>query len=62
MQQIPKIINIMATPIRPIPVLTGEDARRFIKTAEDAERNPHTIELGLSQEDFDKIMAKAQLC
>ncbi|MBQ6749254.1 MAG: hypothetical protein IJR02_00615 [Bacteroidaceae bacterium] len=51
----------MATPIRPIPVVTGEDARRFIEAAEAAERNPHTVELDFSQEDFEKIMVKAQL-
>lgn len=51
----------MALEIRPIPVLTGSDADRFIEEAEAAERNPHTIELEMSQEDFDKIMEKAQL-
>ena len=51
----------MALEIRPIPILTGSDADRFIAEAEAAERNPHTIELEMSQEDFDKIMEKAQL-
>lgn len=51
----------MALEIRPIPVLTGIDAERFIEEAEAAERNPHTVELALSQEDFERIMAKAQL-
>lgn len=53
--------NIMALEIRPIPVLTGIDAERFIEEAEAAERNPHTVELALSQEDFERMMAKAQL-
>ena len=51
----------MALEIRPIPVLTGIDAERFIAAAEAAERHPHTVELGMSQEDFEKIMAKAEL-
>jgi len=29
----------MATPIRPIPTLYGEDAKRFVEAAEAAERN-----------------------
>ena len=48
----------MATPIRPIPVVTGDDAVRFVEAAEAAERNAHTVEL---DEDFDKIMSTAQL-
>ena len=51
----------MALEIRPIPVLTGIDAERFIEEAEAVERNPHTIELALSQEDFERMMSKAQL-
>lgn len=30
----------MATPIRPIPVVTGDDAVRFVEAAEAAERTP----------------------
>ena len=51
----------MALAIRPIPVLTGADAERFIEAAETAEKKPHTIELEISQEDFEKMMAKAIL-
>ena len=51
----------MALAIRPIPVLTGADAERFIKAAENAENNPQTVELVISQEDFEKMMAKATL-
>ena len=51
----------MATPIRPIPVVTGDDAVRFVEAAEAAERNAHTVELEMSREDFDKIMSTAQL-
>jgi len=50
----------MATPIRPIPVVTGDDAVRFVEAAEAAERNAHTVELEMSREDFDKIMSTAQ--
>lgn len=51
----------MATPIRPIPVVTGDDAVRFVEAAEAAERNPHTVELEMSREDFNKIMQTAEL-
>lgn len=51
----------MALEIRPIPTLTGLDAERFIEQAEAAENNPHTLELEISQEDFEKMMAKAAL-
>ena len=51
----------MALEIRPIPVLTGIDADRFVEEAEATERNPHTVRLSLSQDDFERIMAKAQL-
>lgn len=53
--------KIMALAIRPIPVLTGADAERFIEAAEAAEENPHTVDLEISQEDFEKMMAKAIL-
>jgi hypothetical protein len=51
----------MATPIRPIPIVTGDDAVRFVEAAEAAERNAHTVELEMSREDFEKIMSTAQL-
>ena len=51
----------MATPIRPMPVVTGDDAVRFVEAAEAAERAPHTVELGISREEFNKIMQAAQL-
>ena len=51
----------MALAIRPIPVLTGNDAERFIEAAEAAEKNPHTLDLEISQADFEKMMAKAIL-
>ena len=56
-----KRVRSMATPIRPIPVVTGDDAVRFVEAAEAAERNAHTVELDMSREDFDKIMSTAQL-
>ena len=51
----------MATPIRPIPIVTGDDAVRFVEAAEAAERNPHTVELKISREEFNKVMSTARL-
>lgn len=51
----------MALPIRPIPEITGTDAERFIEQAEAVERNPHTVPLEMTQEEFDKIMENAVL-
>mgnify|MGYP007069886053 CR=1 FL=1 len=51
----------MAMEIRPIPVVTGDDAKRFIQKAEQAEKNPHTVKLKISREEFDKMMSKANL-
>jgi len=48
----------MATPIRPIPTLYGEDAKKFVEAAEAAERNPHTIDLGMNQEEAVRIWNK----
>ena len=53
--------RIMAMEIRPIPVVTGDDAKRFIQKAEQAEKNPHTVKLKISREEFDKMMSKAKL-
>lgn len=51
----------MALPIRPIPEITGTDAERFIEQAEAVERNPHTMPLEMTQEEFDKIMETAMI-
>ena len=51
----------MALEIRPIPVLTGVDAETFVEAAELAERHPHTVELEISQKDFERMMAKSCL-
>lgn len=51
----------MALDIRPIPVVTGSDADRFVAAATAAEQHPHSNKVQLSQGDFDKIMAKAKL-
>lgn len=53
--------TIMALDIRPIPIVTGADADRFVEAAAAAERHPHKCNVQLSQGDFDKIMAKAKL-
>ena len=50
----------MATPIRPIPILTGEAAERFIRMADAAEHNPHTQDSGISDKDFQKFLKKAK--
>lgn len=49
----------MATPIRPIPILRGETAQRFIQRADAAEKVSHTQDSGISKEDFKKVLAKA---
>ncbi len=51
----------MALAIRPIPTVTGKDAERFIKAAEAAEKNPHTIALSIFDSDVEKILSKAKL-
>ena len=51
----------MATPIRPIPILTGEVAERFVRMADAAQKKPHTKRSGISKEDVKKILAKAKL-
>ena len=53
--------QIMAMEIRPIPVVTGDDAKRFVEKAERAEKNPHTVKLGITRAEFDKMMSKAKL-
>jgi len=47
----------MALPIRPVPTLYGEDAKRFIEAADAAERNPHTIKPKMSREEAERIWA-----
>lgn len=51
----------MAMEIRPIPVVTGEDAKRFLEAAEHSEKNPRTVESKMTQQEFEKMMAKAVL-
>ena len=60
LQQIKKE-NIMALAIRPIPEITGTDAERFIEQAEAVERNPHTVPLEMTEEEFQEIMRTAKL-
>jgi len=40
----------MATPIKIIPTLHGESARRFIERAEEVERNPHKEQIYTNSE------------
>ena len=46
----------MALEIRSIPVLTGETAERFVREAEENERNPQRRKLVFSFEDIDRFI------
>lgn len=48
----------MALEIRSIPILTGETAERFVREAEENERNPQRRKLVFSFEDIDRIMER----
>ena len=50
----------MALEIRRTPVLTGEDAERFIREAEENERNPQRMNLRMSFEDVERILERSQ--
>lgn len=50
----------MALEIRSIPVLTGETAERFVREAEENERNPQRRKLFFSFEDIDRIMERSR--
>jgi len=50
----------MATPIRPIPILTGEAAERFVRLAEEAERNPKKIDFSKQREACRKMLEKSR--
>ena len=50
--------DVMALKIRSIPVLTGETAERFVREAEENERNPQKRKLVFSFEDIDRIMER----
>lgn len=53
-------LKIMALEIRSIPVLTGETAERFVREAEENERNPQRRQLVFSFEDIDRIMERSR--
>jgi hypothetical protein len=50
----------MALEIRGIPVLYGESAERFIRSAEEAERNPHTEPLAINHDDIERMEERAK--
>ena len=50
----------MALEIRSIPVLTGETAERFVREAEENERNPQKRKLVFSFEDIDRFMERSR--
>ena len=49
----------MAIAIRPIPVLTGSAAERFITMAEENEKNPQRMNLRMSFEDVERILERS---
>ena len=51
--------KIMALEIRSIPVLTGETAERFVREAEENERNPQRKALRMSFDDVEKILIRS---
>ena len=50
----------MALEIKSTPVLTGEDAERFIRETEENERNPQRRKLLFSFEDIDRMMERSR--
>ena len=55
-----KVEFSMALEIRSIPVLTGEDAERFVHEAEKNERNSQRRKLLFSFEDIDSMMERSR--
>lgn len=49
----------MALEIRSIPVLTGETAERFVREAEENEKNPQRMNLRMSFEDVERILERS---
>ena len=54
----------MALEIRATPILTGETAERFVREAEEMERNPklRTKRLRFSFEQIDEILERSHKC
>ena len=50
----------MALEIKSTPVLTGEDAERFIREAEENERNPQRRRLLCSLGEIDRMMERSR--
>ena len=55
------IYENMALEIRSTPVLTGEDAERFVREAEENKRNPQRKKLLFSFEDIDSMMERSRI-
>lgn len=49
----------MALAIRPIPTLTGDDAERFVKAAENVDKAPRKEKLRYSHQEVRKMWAQA---
>ena len=50
----------MALEIKSTPVLTGKDAERFIREAEENEKNPQRRKLLFSFDDIDRMMERSR--
>jgi len=50
----------MAIPIRSIPVLEGEVAKRFLRKARKVEKNPHTVDFSKQMKAFDAVVEKSR--
>lgn len=51
----------MALIIRPVPTLEGDEAQRFIKAAEKAYKNRHTVDMSKYRDEYKKILKKAKI-
>lgn len=49
----------MSLKIKNIPVLSGETAERFVREAEETERNPHKRVLRMAFEDVERILERS---
>ena len=50
----------MALEIKSTPVLTGEDAERFIRETKENEKNPQRRKLLFSFEDIERMMERSR--
>lgn len=43
-----------------IPVLYGKEAARFQRMAREAEKRRHTVDIGMSREEFEAILKRSK--